>query len=286
MAAPSAVPADLAALLDRASARLYPLASRVVYFVETGSTNDVAADLAVAGAVEGTVVLAERQTRGRGRSGHTWFSPPGAGLYVSVVLRPADVVYGGPPAPPPWAGLLTLAAGVALAEGLRAATGLALDIKWPNDIVAADRGAARAADRRWRKIAGILAEGHTVSGQLRHVVLGYGVNVRSSAYPPEIADRASSLEAEAGRPVDLALVLLETLAALKREYVALRSGEIAALLSRWTRLSPSARGAQVSWDAQGTARHGVTAGIDDAGALLVGAAGGLVALNAGEVTWS
>jgi BirA family biotin operon repressor/biotin-[acetyl-CoA-carboxylase] ligase len=275
----------MAAALGAASARLLPLGTRIVYLPETGSTNDVAADLAAQGAPEGTVVFADAQTKGRGRSGHTWFSPPTAGLYVSVLLRPADVVYGAPEAPPAWAGLLTLAAGVALAGGIEAATGLRLDIKWPNDIVAADRHAPRSADRRWRKVAGILAEGHTVQGVLRHVVIGYGINILRASYPPDIADRASSLETELGRAVDRPAVLVETLVALGREYAALRSGGSASLVRRWRDRSPSAVGAEVSWADGPRELAGVSAGIDDQGSLLVAREGAVIALRAGEVTW-
>jgi BirA family biotin operon repressor/biotin-[acetyl-CoA-carboxylase] ligase len=273
------------AALRAASARMHPLGSRVVYLAETGSTNDVAASLAGQGAPEGTVVIADAQSRGRGRSGHSWFSPTGAGLYVSVLLRPADVVYGAPEAPPAWAGLLTIAAGVSLADGIEAATGLRLDIKWPNDIVASARQAPRAADRGWRKVAGILAEGHTVQGVLRHVVIGYGINLLPAAYPRDIADRTSSLETEVGRAVDRAAVLVETLAALGREYAALRGGGSASLIERWRARSPSAVGAEVSWTDEGRARLGVTAGIDASGALLVARGGVILALRAGEVTW-
>jgi len=280
-----ALPPEIATALAAAASRLHPVATRIIHLAETGSTNDVAAALAVEGAAEGTVVFADAQTRGRGRSGHTWFSPPGSGLYVSVVFRPADAVYTTAAAPPAWAGLLTLAAGLALADGIRVATGLALDIKWPNDLVAADGTGSRATNRRWRKLAGILAEGHTVHGVLRHVVIGYGINLSPAAYPSDIASRASSLETELGRPVDRAAVLVETLAALGREYEALRRGESAALVERWRRHSPSSSGAHVSW-AEGTEeRTGVTSGIDPAGALLVRAGDRVVALRAGEVTW-
>ena len=279
------LPRDVAAALAAASDRLHPVAARVVHLAETGSTNDVAASLAVQGAAEGTVVVADAQTRGRGRSGHSWFSPPGAGLYVSVVFRPADAVYPPGAAPPRWAGLLTIAAGIALAAGIERATGLALDIKWPNDLVAADGAGPRAADRRWRKIAGILAEGHTVEGALRHVVIGYGINLSPAAYPADIAGRVSSLETELGRPVDRAAVFVETLAALRHEYGALRAGGDADVVERWRRRSPSATGADVAWG-EGNHEHvGVTVGIDASGALLVRDEYGVTALRAGEVTW-
>src|SRR6185436_9792131 len=109
----------------------------------TSSTNDVAAHLAELGANEGTIVAADAQTAGRGRLGRSWFSPPGAGLYVSIVLRPSgDLSKTGNPS-----ALLTLASGVAIAEGVGASTGLPVEIKWPNDVMIGRR-----------KLAGILAE--------------------------------------------------------------------------------------------------------------------------------
>ena len=148
----------------------------VQYFASVGSTNDVAATLP-----HGSVVVADQQTAGRGRRGHGWFSPPGSGLYVSVVLAPATAR-----ADPARATmLLTLAAGVAIAEGVERAAGLTVDLKWPNDLMVAGR-----------KLGGILAEG---SGDT--VVLGYGINVLETAFPPELANRATSLESALGRVV-------------------------------------------------------------------------------------
>ncbi|MEP6917562.1 MAG: biotin--[acetyl-CoA-carboxylase] ligase, partial [Acidobacteriota bacterium] len=177
------LPEELAAALRTTASRRGVFGDPVYYFSETGSTNDVAATLAEHGAPEGTTVVASAQSSGRGRFGRAWFSPPGAGLYVSVVCRNAAA-----------APLLTLAGGVAVAEGVRTATGLPVEIKWPNDIVA--EGGAQA---RRRKLAGILAEASTGSDGLQYVILGFGINLRSAAYPPAIADRATSIEAELGR---------------------------------------------------------------------------------------
>src|SRR6185295_3892606 len=151
------IPEALAEALARARPRLGRLASTLLYFPSTGSTNDIAlARNAKASAErpEGLVVVADRQTAGRGRRGHTWFSPPGAGLYVSVVLAPATARVD----PMRATMLLTLAAGVAIAEGVEAAAGVAADLKWPNDLLVGGR-----------KLGGILAEG---SGDT--VVVGYG----------------------------------------------------------------------------------------------------------------
>src|SRR5439155_24838328 len=116
------VPPDVRAELLRVQPRLNRLARRVYWLETAGSTNDIAARLAEVGGEEGTVVVAEAQTAGRGRMGRVWHSPAGAGLYVSIILKPAFPT-----------ALLTLGIGVALAEGVQAATGLPAEIKWPND---------------------------------------------------------------------------------------------------------------------------------------------------------
>jgi BirA family biotin operon repressor/biotin-[acetyl-CoA-carboxylase] ligase len=278
----SPVPPDLAAALADARPSLGAMAAAVHHYREAGSTNDVAATLATAGAAEGTVVIADAQTAGRGRCGRRWFSPPGAGLYVSVILRPVATPDGGAAAT---ARLLTLAAGLAVADGIEAATRLPVQIKWPNDIVIADSVARAKGQTRWRKLAGILAEGHTVSGRLEHVILGYGINLQPAAYPPDVSNRATSLEAELGRPVDRAAVFVRTLAALHHEYDGLR-GDAAPVLDRWRARSPSSRGWPVTWDLNGERVEGVTDGIDEHGALRIRAGSRVIRAAAGEVTWT
>ena len=164
------LPPEFASALDRVRPQLPPLGRRVLFFHTTASTNDVALALAAQGDCEGTIVLADQQTAGRGRLGRAWHSPAGNGLYVSLVLRPARVP-----------GLLTLAAGVALAEAVEAVTALPPDIKWPNDLLVGRR-----------KLAGILAE--TASGDVPQVVIGYGINVGRQSFPPDLSGRATSLE--------------------------------------------------------------------------------------------
>lgn len=270
---PEELPADFAEALGGVRDRLGPLGSPILYFSSAGSTNDVAAKLAAAGHQEGAVVIADAQTAGRGRRGRGWFSPPRAGLYVSVVVNPA----GAPFARRERAGaLLTLAAGVALAEAVQRATGLALDIKWPNDLVAGGR-----------KVAGILAEAvidQTQAGA--SVVLGYGINVAPSAFPAELRDRATSLEGELGRPVDRAALCAETLAGVAARYGDLLEGRFDAILDRWRGLAPGSRGARVAWDTPAGPQSGVTAGIDEWGALLVQLDSRIERLVAGEVTWA
>jgi BirA family biotin operon repressor/biotin-[acetyl-CoA-carboxylase] ligase len=232
----------------------------VQFFQSVGSTNDVAAALP-----PGSVVVAAHQTAGRGRRGHTWFSPPGSGLYVSVVLAPATARVD----PPRATMLLTLAAGVAIVEGVEAATGLAVDLKWPNDLMVSGR-----------KLAGILAEsgGETV-------VLGYGINVLETAFPPELRDRATSLQSELGHVVERDRVLDETLAALSQRYGDLVDGRFDAILDAWRTRAPAASGAHVRWTTNSGMSAGITAGIDDRGALLVRVGDRVERIVSGELQW-
>jgi len=267
---PDALPAEFVEALERARPQLGRLASNVLFFTTVGSTNDVAAGLATAQDCEGSVVLADAQTAGRGRRGHSWFSPETSGLYVSVVLTPSrtrgsrDRAFS----------LLTLAAGVALSEAVRQFTGLAAHIKWPNDLL---------VERR--KLAGILAEAVDGRPETRNVVLGYGINVGRMSYPRELESRATSLENELGRPIDRADLLAATLVALSRRYDDLLAGRFDAILDAWRLRAPSSSGARVEWDAHGGRVAGVTAGVDDQGALLVRTGDRIERIVAGELTW-
>jgi len=265
-----AIPADFERALGATSAERGVFGARLYYFSETGSTNDLAAAAADRGEPEGTTFVAGAQTAGRGRFGRTWFSPPGAGLYVSAIVRRRSIA--------PW---ITLAGGVAVAEGIRAATALPVQIKWPNDVVIAGRTLGEGR----RKIAGILAEASTGPEGVERVVLGIGINLRSAAYPPEIADRASAVEVELGRPVDAGLVLAEVLARLNGVLEELAKAGPPALIRRWLDLAPSANGASIEWEASSGRRRGVTAGLAEDGALLARTPDGLERILAGEIRW-
>jgi BirA family biotin operon repressor/biotin-[acetyl-CoA-carboxylase] ligase len=269
MMSPSdSLPPEFAEALAARRDRLRPLGDRVLFFNRTGSTNDVALALASSADAEGAVVIADQQTTGRGRHGRTWFSPAGSGLYVSIVLRPSRARS----EPHRATGLLTLAAGLALAEGIEAATALRVDIKWPNDLFVGRR-----------KLSGILAE--SASSDPGSVVLGYGINVGSSAYPPELGDRATSLETELGRPIDRAALCAETLAAISQRYRDLLAGRFDAILDGWRNRAPGSRGAHVTWKTPSGSHSGVTAGIDDHGALLVRVNDRIERIVGGEVIW-
>jgi len=242
--------ADLEARLRSAAGRLGPFGGRVRHYREVRSTNDVAAELAELGAPHGTVVMADAQTDGRGRHGHRWFSPAGAGLYVSVLVRTVS------------APVLTLAAGVAVADALRTGAGLAVTLEWPNDIMVDVRG-------RRQKVAGILAEAASMHEQVERVIVGIGVNLRDTAWPAELADRAGSVEGLTGRSVDRVDLLVELLAAFATCCREVESGVLTGLLARWEELAPSSRGATVEWSVGSVRHRGVTEGIDGDGALVV-----------------
>ncbi len=226
------LPEDFVAALAASAADRGVFGARLHYFTETASTNDLAAAAAERGDAEGTTFVAGAQTSGRGRLGRTWFSPPGAGLYLSTIVRRAALA--------PW---ITLAGGVAVAEGIRAATALPVQIKWP------------------------------------------GINLRTAAYPPELADRAGAIEAELGRRVDAGAVLAQVLAGLNRALGELAGAGAPALFARWLALSPSAHGAAIEWDAGPATRRGTTAGLAEDGALLARTPTGLERIIAGEVRW-
>jgi BirA family biotin operon repressor/biotin-[acetyl-CoA-carboxylase] ligase len=231
---------------------------------EVSSTNDVAAQFAERGAEEGCVVVAEAQSAGRGRHGHGWSSPAGAGLYVSVVLRPrTDVTR-----------LVTIAAGVAIADGIQAATGLDASLKWPNDLYAAGR-----------KLAGILAEAGSSTSGIAHVVLGFGINVRPAAFPPEVASRATSIEGELGRAIDRDLLLESCLARLASRYADLQDGRTGTVLDAWRLRATSTLRRRVEWDRGETPARGVAENIDEDGALLVRVGDDVVRVISGEVRW-
>lgn len=168
------------------------------WFEETTSTSTIAMNLGHEGAPHGTVVLADAQTKGRGRMGRSWVSPPGKNLYLSILLRP-DL-------PPTRAPELTLLAAVAVHETLDA-LGVRPAVKWPNDI-----------EVNGKKTVGILCEMSAELSGLRYVVIGIGIDVNMAVedFPPEIASIATSLECALGRKLDRSEILASLLSNFER----------------------------------------------------------------------
>ena len=247
----------------------------IVHLPSVGSTNDEALAIAGAGAVEFTSVLADEQRAGRGRRGRSWASPPGAGMYLSIIVRDQGL---GAQVP-----LVTLAAGVAVAEAVVDVSGLPVELKWPNDIV---------IGRPWRKLAGILCEASALGTSQGVMVVGVGVNLQRAAYPPEVAGRATSLDAECDRPVALVDLVVATLSRVREHVGHLREGRRAAVLERWRQFGRDALDNRpVAWQDGHGARRGLACGVSDDGALLVRATdpvsgqSGVEHLIAGDVQW-
>jgi BirA family biotin operon repressor/biotin-[acetyl-CoA-carboxylase] ligase len=246
--------ADDAPTPDRLSARLDTrwLGRAYEWHGSCASTNDLAGGRAREGAPEGLVIATEQQTAGRGRLGRAWHSPAGENLYLSIVLRPAR------PAPeiPP----LTLLAGAALARAL-AGLGLRPRLKWPNDAQLVVAGGVR-------KVAGILTEMSSEGGRVGHVVVGLGLNVNAEAFPPELADRATSLRLAAGRPFDRAEVLAAVLGAFEPLCDDFRRRGPTAATEAWQEHAALGERCRVAIPgAPGDAVEGVALGLDTDGAL-------------------
>lgn len=231
---------------------------RIFYYETLGSTNDRALELASAGEPEGGLVLAEEQTRGRGRRERSWSSRPRLGIYASLILRPE--------VPAPRTPLFTFMAAVSVAEALREVTGLEARIKWPNDV----RIGAR-------KIAGILGEFRGGEPQIRELVVGFGVNVnqRSTDFPPDLGDRATSVRMERGAAVDRAPILAAILEGFERRYARMLRQGPADLLGEWAGLSAVAPGDLVRVEGPGGRSEGRLRGVDEEGALLLEGSGGI-----------
>jgi BirA family transcriptional regulator, biotin operon repressor / biotin---[acetyl-CoA-carboxylase] ligase len=224
----------------------------VLFFSEIDSTNREARDRAEKGALEGTVVIADSQSCGKGRLGRSWESPSGSNLYLSIILRP--------PISPPAAAQITLLAGIAAARALSGVSGLECRIKWPNDIFL-----------QGRKLAGILAEMEGKGSRVRFVILGVGVNVnwRRENFPAELRQTATSLSAETGKEISRVAVAAGLLHELEKEYVSfLREGFSARLREEWSRLS-WVLGKRVTLSLPEGTISGKALGLDREGALLV-----------------
>jgi len=228
----------------------------------TASTNTDALAAARTGAPHGSVYFADEQTAGRGRGGHAWHSAPGEGLYVSVLLRPQIPAERLP--------LLPLAAGLAAADAIHAVSGLAIDLRWPNDLLIGPR-----------KTGGILVEAGNNSESLPHAVVGIGINVHQRSFEPGLSTPATSLDLESGRRISRQQLLAALLKSLQQETFALAAPASAQTIpARVEQASTWIRGRHVEVHGP-QACAGVTAGLDEHGFLLVRTPTGLVTVQTG-----
>lgn len=230
------------------------------------STNTEAASQAVRGAPEGLCIVAREQTRGRGRQERVWASPPDAGLYFSIVLRPRLNAATWP--------LITLMAALAVRDALQDACALQTDIKWPNDILS-----------KGRKLCGILAE--TVeTKQGRACILGIGINLNERAYPPELGAHATSVEGATGKAADRERVLAALVKQLAHRYAQLHAPAIgqSEIIRDWSANSSYAEGRRVRVHLATEIFDGTTRGLEPDGALRVETATGETRIvRAGDV---
>jgi BirA family biotin operon repressor/biotin-[acetyl-CoA-carboxylase] ligase len=228
------------------------------------STNDVAKTLAQEGAEEGTVVIAETQTGGRGTKGRSWHSAPGLGLYASVVLRPrrSDIA------------LLPIVAGLAVVEAIGKAAGLETRLKWPNDIV-----------RRGKKVGGILSESAFLGDAASYVIVGIGINVsqRKSDFPADIKASATSLRLALRKSVDMAGLERALWESMDGWYGKFERGKEEEIIRAFESRLVFPVGAAIRVEREGGSLSGTFRGIDPQARFIVESGGQRVGLSPAEI---
>ena len=243
------------------------LGRSLYHFYSVDSTNAFALRLLGHGrdAPDGTLVLAETQTAGRGRMGRSWHSEPETGLYLSLVLRPAIS--------PGFAPLFTLGCAVALHKAIERNTRLEADIKWPNDVLVGGK-----------KVAGILAEIQAEVDRIHFLVIGAGLNVNQTSLPSDLAERATSLRLESGRTHSRQEILLDFLDLFETLLDRFYKEGPGVIVSEWTNHSSFSSGRRVEISDGLRTVEGVTRGLNSIGALRVETAAGKVEeVYSGEV---
>jgi BirA family transcriptional regulator, biotin operon repressor / biotin---[acetyl-CoA-carboxylase] ligase len=240
----------------------------LLYTYETDSTNSLAAQHAQAGAAQGTTIVADTQSAGRGRLHREWHSPPGTSLYFSIILRPAVA--------PALVAQLPMVAAVALLQALdRHAPDIGAGVKWPNDILVGGR-----------KLCGILCESEAETDIVHHVIIGMGVNVNTPEFPPELADVATSLRMETGGDASRPELLADVLSAFEGAYSSwLEAQNLEPFLPFLVDRSLITNRTVTVQNVRGEIR-GQVSGISAEGGLLLETAEGTVTVVSGDVTLS
>ncbi|MBC7264950.1 MAG: biotin--[acetyl-CoA-carboxylase] ligase [Chloroflexi bacterium] len=235
-----------------------------IYLPQTGSTNEVAKQLAGQGAPEGTLVIAEEQTAGKGRLGRRWLAPAGTSLLLSLIFYPN--------LPPTHVGALTMICGLAVLDALEETAGLVGSLKWPNDILLNER-----------KAGGILTELAVRGERIEYVIVGLGLNVNlRPAEVPGLPPDTTSVSEAAGRPVNRGELLLSLLAHVERHYLSLQHGHLPH--REWASRLSTLGQQIVAMTPEGTI-VGLARDVDETGALLIlTPEGNTVRLLAGDVT--
>ncbi|MBQ9991515.1 MAG: biotin--[Lachnospiraceae bacterium] len=240
--------------------------NKLIRLPEVDSTNEEARRLALRGAEEGTIVMADRQTAGRGRRGRSWYSDSADSLYFSILLRPGFI--------PDRASMVTLVAALATGQAIERISGLKPAIKWPNDLLLSEK-----------KVCGILTELHMEEGRIASLIVGIGINVNQKNFPGDIASMATSLQIEKGKPVDKERLLSALCDSFLEKYHEFLLHEDLSFLQTEYNTALISRGRQVK--VSGTAQElvGEALGINTAGELLVKKEDGSIEpVYAGEVS--
>ena len=237
----------------KAGLRTNLLGQQIAYYQEVSSTQDAAKSLAAQGANEGTIVIAETQTAGRGRIGRDWASPPG-GIYLSIILRPAIN--------PSEAIRFPIIAGVAAAQAIEQLTELKPELKWPNDILI-----------RGLKVGGILIDMSAETDRINYIIIGIGINVNTESLPHEIKGIVTSLKTECGKEVSRVQLAQDILVQLESLYQIFEVSGFETIRKRWKALSNTI-GAWVSVRGERERLDGRAMDIDVDGALIVQKADG------------
>lgn len=237
---------------------------KIVYLDRVGSTMDAALRLGLDEVPEGTLVIAESQSKGRGRLGRQWLSPKYQGIYFSLILRPRIM--------PSEASLLTLLAAVSIAEALREVCAVEALIKWPNDLLLGDK-----------KVAGILTELNAEMDRINFAVIGIGINVNNEK--SSLPASAVSLKEAVGERINRVALVQALCRAFEKDYLDFQgAGGVARILQRW-RLMSFTLGRRVSVASRGEVIEGEAVDIDADGGLLIRQDSGVVRkVMAGDVT--
>src|ERR1700687_342737 len=227
-----------------------PLGKRIHHFFKTDSTNSVAMRLGEQGEPHGTLVIAEEQTAGRGRGGHTWHSEKTNGIYMTVLLRPAIS--------PQQAPLITLVAGLAARDAIEEQTGLVPDLRWPNDLLFGRK-----------KFCGILTEMNAEQDRIHFLAAGIGINVNHERVPEELSGIATSLRIETGRIHSRVEIVARLLRHLDSYYNRFLSEGPEAIVARFSEVSSYARGKRIRVVTASGAYTGTTDGLEPGGLLRV-----------------
>ncbi len=239
------------------------IGKKIYYFDSIGSTMDMAQELGIKQAAEGTVILSENQSKGRGRMGRQWLSPKYKGIYLSLILRPKIS--------PNASAILTLLAAVSICEAIKKVAGMEAKIKWPNDIFI-----------QQKKLGGILTELNAEADQIRFLVIGIGLNINNDK--KSLVSGATSLKEEKGQVLNRVELLQEMLRVLERNYLSFQNKGAGPIADKWRSLSATL-GKRIKVSLSGGHLEGEAVDIDSDGALLLRNDAGLISrVTSGDVT--